>query len=110
MKAYGITSKEKYEQFPTAASFVGELGPKLEILYWHALFVPAATPKPIIDKLNAVLQGVMDDPAIVKSWTDSGVTPYPKDQRSPQAAQALLRAEIARWGQVVRDNNIEAAE
>ena len=52
----------------------------------------------------------MDDPAIVKAWADTGVSPYPKDQRSPQAAQALLRSEIARWGQVVRENDIKPAE
>ena len=51
---------------------------------------------------------IMADPAIVKSWADTGVAPYPKDQRSPAAARALLKSEIARWGQVVRDNNIQA--
>jgi hypothetical protein len=54
------------------------------------------------------LQEIMVDPAILKSWVDTGVAPYPKDQRSPAAARALLRNEIARWGQVVRDNNIQA--
>jgi len=109
MKAYGITAKEKSPQFPNVASMAQELGPNLEISYWHAMLAPAGTPKPIIDKLNAVLQGVMDDPAIVKAWADTGVAPYPKDQRSPPAAQALLRSEIARWGQVVRANNIQPA-
>jgi tripartite-type tricarboxylate transporter receptor subunit TctC len=108
MKAYGITAKEKSPQFPTAASFVQELGPKLEILYWHALFAPAGTPTAIVDRLNTVLQDIMADPALLKSWTDTGVTPYPKDQRSTAAARTLLHSEIARWGQVVRDNNIEA--
>ncbi len=107
MKAYGITSKRPAAQFPNVASMVRELGPNLDISYWHATLVPARTPKPIIDKLNAVLQGVMDDPAIVKAWADTGVEPYPKDQRSPQAAQALLRNEITRWGKVVRDNDIQ---
>ena len=36
------------------------------------------------------------------------VTPYPKEQRSPQAAQALFHREIARWGEVVRENHIQA--
>jgi len=40
MKAFGITSKTASPQFPHVASFVDALGPKLEILYWHALFVP----------------------------------------------------------------------
>jgi putative tricarboxylic transport membrane protein len=107
MKAYGITAKEKSPLFPTAESFVKELGPKLEILYWHALFAPAGTPEAIIEKLNATVQEVIADPAVVKLWADTGVTPYPKEQRSTAAARALLKSEIARWGQVVRDNNIQ---
>jgi tripartite-type tricarboxylate transporter receptor subunit TctC len=108
MKAYGITAKAPSPQFPTAASFVHELGPKLEILYWHALFAPAGTPETIVEKLNSALQEIVADPAILKSWAESGVAPYPKDERSPAAARALLQREIARWGEVVRDNNIQA--
>jgi tripartite-type tricarboxylate transporter receptor subunit TctC len=110
VKAFGITSKAASPQFPKVASFVDALGPKLEILYWHALFVPAGTPKPVIDRLSAVLREVMDDPAIVKAWAETGVAPFAKDQRSPQAAQALLKSEIERWGQVVRENNIQPSE
>ena len=108
MKAYGITSKERSKLLPDVPSFVQEFGPKLEILYWHALFAPAGTPAPIIAALNGVLLDAMDDPAIVKSWAETGVTPFPKEQRSPEAAQAMLKAEIQHWGQVVRDNKIEA--
>ena len=107
MKAYGITAKEKSPELPTADSFVKAFGPKLEILYWHALFAPAGTPDNVINKLNATLQEIISDPAIVKSWADTGVTPYPNDQRSVAATRALLKSEIARWGQVVRDNNIQ---
>ena len=107
MKAFGITAKEQSSLFPHVVSFVQELGPKLEILYGHALFVPAGTPSGTVEKLSAVLQKVMDDPAIVKAWADTGVAPYAKDQRSPQAAQTLLRNEIARWSQVVRENDIQ---
>jgi tripartite-type tricarboxylate transporter receptor subunit TctC len=61
----------------------------------------------VIDRLNVVLQQVEDDPGVVKAWAATGVVPYPKDQRSPQAAQALLHSEIARWAQVVRENDIQ---
>ena len=110
MKAFGITSKTTSPQFPKAASFVEALGPKFEILYWHALFVPAGTPKPVIDRLSAVLLEAIDDPALLRSWAETGVAPFGKDQRSPQAAQALLHSEIVRWSQVVRDNNIQPSE
>ncbi|MBV8837548.1 MAG: hypothetical protein JO000_13485, partial [Alphaproteobacteria bacterium] len=108
VKAYGITARERSRQFPGAASLSEELGPKLEILYWHALFAPAGTPQAIIEKLNATLQDIMTDPALLKSWADTGVAPYPKESRTPAAARALLKSEIERWGQVVRDNNIQA--
>lgn len=107
IKAFGITARERSAQFPATESIVQELGPKFEITYWHAIFAPAGTPQPIVAKLNAVLQTTLEDPAILKNWAGFGVAPFPKDQRSPQAAQTLLRSEIARWGQVVRDNKIQ---
>jgi len=107
IKAYGITTKQASPLFPKVASLVAQMGPKLEILYWHALFVPGGTPAPVIDKLNEALQQVEEESAIVESWAATGVRPYPKDQRSPQAAQRLLHSEIARWAQVVLDNNIQ---
>jgi tripartite-type tricarboxylate transporter receptor subunit TctC len=110
MKAFGITSKQTSPHFPNVPSFVAELGPKLEILYWHALFAPGATPDAIVLAINTAVQQVIDDAAVLKSWEASGVAPYPKDQRSPEAAAKLLKSEIARWGQVVKDNNIQLSQ
>ena len=110
IKAYGITANEKSAEIPTAESFVKLFGPKLEILYWHAIFAPGGTPDAIVNKLNAALQEIVSDPVIVKSWMDTGVALYPKEQRSPAAALAMLKSEIARWGQVVRDNNIQGSQ
>ena len=62
---------------------------------------------PVIDRLNDVVQQVENDPAVVTAWAATDVMPYPKDQRSPQAARALLQSEIARWAQVVRENGIQ---
>jgi tripartite-type tricarboxylate transporter receptor subunit TctC len=110
LKAYGVTAKETYAQFPGAVAMAAELGPKLAIFYWHALFAPAATPPAIIDKLNALVQSVLADAALMKNWADTGVTPYPENERSPQASQALFRHEIARWGEVVRENHIQPVD
>jgi len=110
LRAYGITAKEPYAQFPGVASFVDQYGPKLEIQYWHALFAPAATPKAALEKLNGALAALLDDAATVKSWTATCVLPYAKEERSLQAAQALFKSEVARWSEVVRENNIHAPE
>jgi tripartite-type tricarboxylate transporter receptor subunit TctC len=106
LKAYGVTSKEKLPEFPTADSFPLTFGPKLDVVYWQAMFAPAPTPEPIIAKLNKALQNAVSDSALVKIWAAEDVSVFPPDQRSPAAASALLNSEIARWGQVIRDNKI----
>jgi hypothetical protein len=52
------------------------------------------------------MQEAVSDPTIVKSWDAEGFIIYPKEMRTPAAADALLKSEMARWGQVIRDNNI----
>jgi len=106
LKAYGFTTTEKSAQLPNADSFAKMFGPKLEIHYWQALFAPSGTPDAVVDKLDAALQEVVADPAILKIWAGEGVSGFPKEQRSAEAGRALMNSEIARWGQVIRDNNI----
>ena len=106
LKAYGVTSREKLPEFPTADSFPITFGPKLDVMYWQAMFAPAGTPDSVIATLNKALQNAVSDPALVKIWTDEEVSVFPPDQRSPAAASALWHSEIARWGKVVHDNNI----
>lgn len=106
LKAYGVTSREKLPEFPTADSFPITFGPKLDVVYWQAMFAPAGTPDSVIAMLNKALQNAVSDPALVKIWAGEDVSVYPPDQRSPAAASALLHGEITRWGKVIRDNNI----
>jgi putative tricarboxylic transport membrane protein len=106
VKAYGVTAKEKLPEFPTAESFPAVFGPKLDVVYWQALFAPAGTPEAVVKTLNAALREAVADPAIIKTWAAQDVTAFPADQRSPAAASAFLQSEITRWGNVIRDNNI----
>jgi tripartite-type tricarboxylate transporter receptor subunit TctC len=106
LKAYGVTSNEKLPEFPTADSFSLMFGPKLDIMYWQAMFAPAGTPDPVITILNKALQNAVADPALRKVWSGENVSVFPSDQRPPAAASALLHSEIERWGHVIRDNNV----
>ena len=106
LKAYGVTSRDKLAEFPTADSFPLTFGPKLDVVYWQAMFVRAGTPAQVIATLNKALQNAVSDPALVKIWAAEDVSVFPSDQRSTGAASALLNSEIARWGQVIRGNKI----
>ena len=85
MKAYGITAKETVRRSSrTSRAWCRSWAPSSRFPIGTRCSRRPARRRPIVDKLNAVLQGVMDDPAIVKAWADTGVAPYPKDQRSPR--------------------------
>ena len=107
MKLFGIAGETLSDIFPGVPVISKELGPQLEIQFWHLLLTPSGTPKPVIDKISKSLQEVLSDPAVVKSWADQGVSAYPAAQQTPEGAKALLASEIQRWGKVIRENNIE---
>ena len=106
IKAYGITAKQESPLFPKVASFVTEMGPRFNSLLARAVRAGRNTSAGDRQAQRGFATG-RGRSAVVKAWAAPGVAPYPKDQRSPQAAQALLHSEIARWAQVVRENNIK---
>jgi len=67
LKIFGVTAKDKLRELPSAESFVTTLGPKLDFVYWQALFAPGKTPEPVMKTLNAALQEAVSDPTIVKN-------------------------------------------
>jgi tripartite-type tricarboxylate transporter receptor subunit TctC len=70
------------------------------------LLAPAGTPRPIIDKLNIALRAALADTKVDKTFADGGMDLFPVDEETPEAASALLKREIALWGEVIRDNHI----
>jgi tripartite-type tricarboxylate transporter receptor subunit TctC len=110
LRAFGVTAANKLPEFPNAESLSKMLGPKLDIVYWQAMFAPGGMPEPAIKTLNGALQQAVSDPAIVKNWVAQDVSAFPPDQRSPAAAGAFLKSEIARWGRVIRDNDIHVEQ
>jgi tripartite-type tricarboxylate transporter receptor subunit TctC len=107
LKAYAVTAKEKSAQLPTAESLAAVLGPRFDIVYWQGLFAPSGTPPETIKIINAAVQEAVADPAVVKKWANEGFDIFPKDQQSQEAAKAFFNSEVARWGEVIRDNNIQ---
>ena len=61
---------------------------------------------PVIKTLNDALQKTVSDPAIVKTWAAQDVSRFRRISARRRPASAFLKSEIARWGQVIRDNNI----
>jgi tripartite-type tricarboxylate transporter receptor subunit TctC len=108
LKVYGIVGKTRYAGLPNTPT-MSEAGIKnMDLEFWHILFAPAGTPRPIIDRLNAALRHALADAKVKEAFDKNGMELYPADQETPEIATAMLKSEIKRWGDVIRTNKITA--
>jgi tripartite-type tricarboxylate transporter receptor subunit TctC len=83
-----------------------EQGIKLSAHAWWGILAPAGTPRPIIDKFVSELNKALNLPDVRKILTETlGMDVV---AASPEETQKWIAAEMARWGKVVRENNIRA--
>jgi tripartite-type tricarboxylate transporter receptor subunit TctC len=108
LKAYAVIGRKRFAGLPNLPT-MGELGyKKLDIDFWHMLLVPAGTPRPVVDKINAALRVALADAKVQKTFADGGMDEFTAAEETPEAAAALLTREIKLWGEVIRDNHIAA--
>lgn len=69
---------------------------------WNAIFLPKATPAPIVAKLNAAVIAAMATPEVQTRLQQLGASLPPSEQRSPQYLQSLVEREIKTWGAAIK--------
>jgi tripartite-type tricarboxylate transporter receptor subunit TctC len=108
VKVYGVTSKTRVASLPDILT-LDEQGLKgFEVGIWHGLYGPKGMPKPVTDKLVAALQDSVKDADVKKRFADLGATTMPPEMATPAALQAHLKAEINRWGPLIRKAGVYA--
>src|SRR6266446_182044 len=102
VKAYGVTSLKRVPSLPDIAT-LDEQGLKgFEVGIWHGLYGPKGMPKPVLDKLVAALQDTVKDADVKKRFAELGATTFPPEKATPAALQAHLKAEIDKWGPLIK--------
>jgi len=108
VKVYAVTSKKRVPSLPDVPT-LDEQGLKgFEVGIWHALYAPKGTPKPALDKLVAALQAALKDETVNRRFADLGAQAYPVDKATPAALAAHLKAEIAKWGPIIKKAGVYA--
>ena len=79
-----------------------------EVGIWHGLYAPKGTPKPAIDKLVAALQDSLKDDVVKKRFADLGAEVVPLYKANPAALAAHLKAEIDKWGPIIKQAGVYA--
>jgi tripartite-type tricarboxylate transporter receptor subunit TctC len=75
-----------------------------DLTAWFAAFVPAKTPKPVIDRLNAAFREALADQEVATKLLGAGIEP---DASSPDELKAFVISETAKWKKIVADAKIE---
>ncbi len=106
-KPYAVTAATRLPAAPDLPT-VDEAGlPGFHIAVWTALWAPRATPRPIIDKLNAAAVEAMADPAVRKRLTEELGQDIPsRAEQTPEALHAYQKAEIEKWWPLIKAANI----
>ena len=82
---------------------IGTAVPGFEFTTWYGMFAPAATPKPVVDRLHAALGKVLKDPALVARLEAQGVS---LTESTPEQLDAIVRRDTEQWAKVIRAANI----
>jgi tripartite-type tricarboxylate transporter receptor subunit TctC len=105
LRPIAITSANRSKLFPDIPTFseAGLAGIVAE--NWWGVFLPAGTPKPIVDQYHAALVKIMADPDLKARFAELGVEAQASTQ---DEFRAFLAAEIAKYSRLVSDNNIKS--
>jgi tripartite-type tricarboxylate transporter receptor subunit TctC len=107
LKTYAVTAKDRIAVAPDIPT-TDEAGlPGFYFSFWHAMWAPKGTPKPIVDKLNAAIVATLADPATRKKLEDLAQIIYPRDQQTPQALHAFQKGEIDKWFPIIKAAGIK---
>jgi len=101
----GTTGTKRSDVMPEMPTIAEAGVPGYEATIWIGLMAPAATPKPIIDLLNAEVIKIMNRPDVKEAWAKQGAVPMPM---SPAEFDKYLRSDIEKWAHVVKVSGAKA--
>ncbi|MBM3358040.1 MAG: tripartite tricarboxylate transporter substrate binding protein [Betaproteobacteria bacterium] len=99
VRALGVTSPERVKQYPDVPA-IAEFVPGYEFTAWVAAFAPAGTPRPIVDKLNADLRRVLEDPDVASKLSAQTLDPM---YMTPEQFAKRLRVDYDKYGKLIKE-------
>lgn len=96
--ALAVTSARRHPSAPEVPSFAESGWPEFSLVNWYALFAPAGTPAPVVERLAAEIGRVLREPAVIDKLAATGLDAAPG---TPAELDALLRREIDRYRRII---------
>ena len=103
VRALAVASAKRQALLPDVPTMQESGVPDFEVNSWYGVCAPAAVPVAILDKLNTDIVSVLRQPEIESRLSELGMPPAPTTR---DEFDQFMRAQIARWAQVIKDANI----
>lgn len=104
LRALGVTTAKRSKTLPNVPTLAEAGLPGYEVSPWFAVFMPAATPKDIVAKVNSALLEAMKDPDVVKRFETIGAEPVGS---TPEEMAQHLARESERWTKLIQERGIK---
>lgn len=105
LKALAVSTLKRSAAFPDVPTMQEAGISDFEVDSWYAMFVPAKTPRAVIDRLNAALNSVLQEPEIREKLLAQGSEAV---GGPPEQLSAVVNAELPKWAKLVKDAGIKA--
>jgi tripartite-type tricarboxylate transporter receptor subunit TctC len=99
LRALAVTTPQRTGVFPNLPTASEAGAPGYDFASWGGLFAPAATPRPVVMKLNEEVRKALGGADLKKRFEDMGLTAKPS---SPEEFGQFLQAEMTRWKGLVK--------
>ena len=106
VKVLGVASRQRSAMLPEVPSSTESGLPGYEAYSWAALFAPAKTPQPLLDKINVDFNTAINDPEVRKRLLEAGAEAAPGSQ---EQMRQRLRSEMTKWEKVIKTAGITAS-
>lgn len=105
LNALAVGSSKRLASLPDIPTIAEAGVPGYEAYSWVGMLAPAKTPKEIVNKLNAEIVDILKRKDVADKLNQQGAIPVGD---TPEQFSAYIKAEIEKWGGVVRSANIKA--
>jgi tripartite-type tricarboxylate transporter receptor subunit TctC len=109
LRVLAVSASNRIPSLPDVPTFAEAAGvPDFEVVSWHMLFAPSATPKPILDRLNTEMNKIMSSPDVQEKIKAIGLLPV--GTPSLDDIQKFIAAEREKWGSLIRKLGLEGSQ
>ena len=102
--ALGVTGSQRAALLPNVPTIAEAGAPGYEVLTWYGALVPAATPKPIVAKLNAEMLAALKSAEVQEQYKHHGLEAA---GNTPEAFGKFIAADLDKWRNLIKAANIK---